>query len=78
MMLARKRWSQENMGNYGDLSCTTVVGRRGGRSQNFLSPLVTYDLPSRFTHPQELARNTVNDFSMYSNVLYVYADTYVY
>jgi hypothetical protein len=32
---------------------------RGGRSQIFLSPWVTYDLPSRFTCPQELAMNTV-------------------
>ncbi len=34
---------------------------RGGRSRIFLSHWVTYDLPSRFTHPQELARNTVNE-----------------
>ncbi len=66
------------MGNYGDLSCTTVTERRGGRSLNFLSPLVTYNIPSQFTCPQELARNMVNDFSMYSNVLYVYGDMYVY
>ncbi len=34
----------------------------GGRSWIFLSPWVTYDLPSQFTHPQELARNTVKPF----------------
>ncbi len=33
----------------------------GGRSRIFLSPWVTYDLPSRFTCPQELARNTVKE-----------------
>ncbi len=35
-------------------------GVGGGRSRIFLSPWVTYDLPSRFTYPQELASNTVN------------------
>ncbi len=56
MPSARERWSQENAGNYGDLSCTTVVGGEGGRSQIFLSPCVTYDLPSQFSRPQELVR----------------------
>ncbi len=37
-----------------------MAGGEGGRSGIFLSPWVTYDLPSRFTHPQGLARNTVN------------------
>jgi hypothetical protein len=35
---------------------------QGGRAEKpwiFLSPLVTYDLPSQFTHPQELASNMV-------------------
>ncbi len=36
-----------------------VAGGGGERSRIFLSPSVTYDLPSRFTRPQELARNTV-------------------
>jgi hypothetical protein len=35
-------------------------GEGGGRSRIFLSPGVTYDLPSQFTYPQELASNMVN------------------
>ncbi len=59
-MPALERWSRENAGSCRGLCCPTVAGGWVGRSRIFLSPWVTYDLPSRFTRPQELARNTVN------------------
>ncbi len=58
MMPARETWSQENRGTRRGLCYTRVAEGRGGRSQIFLSPWVTYDLPSQFTRPQELAGNT--------------------
>ncbi len=53
-------------------------GGRGGRSRSFLSPWVTYDLPSRFTCPQELARNTVKGYStlLRKNFLKIYLSAF--
>ncbi len=61
-MPARERWSRENPGTRLGLCCTKVAGGGGGgwKVMDFPSPWVTYDLPSRFTHLQELARNTIN------------------
>ncbi len=61
---ANRRWCRPSRGGVGEMWdpawVSTVLQWQGGRSGIFLSPWVTYDLPSRFTHPQELARNTVN------------------
>jgi hypothetical protein len=61
-MPAQERWSRENPGISWGLCWTTVAG--GGEGEKvvdfpiFLSH-IQYDLPSRFTHPQGLARITV-------------------
>ncbi len=65
---ANRSWCQSGRGGVRKTREPTGVsttlqwqgGGVGGRSQIFLSPWVTYDLPSRFTCPQELAKNMVN------------------
>jgi hypothetical protein len=76
-MSAWERWSRENPGTRLGLRCTIVAGGRGGRSQIFLSPWVTYDLPSRFTHPQELAGNAVKNYHLTYLFLLLFISTVI-
>ncbi len=60
-MLDAERWSRENPGTRWSLHCTRAAGGRGGgRGEGHgFSYLLESRLASRFTCPQELARNTV-------------------
>jgi hypothetical protein len=67
---ANRSWCRPGRGGVGKTRDPAGVytplqwqGGRGGRSRIFLSPWVIYDLPSQFTCPQELARNTVKHLS---------------
>jgi hypothetical protein len=61
MLPALERWSWEN-GETTEISTALQWQGKGEKVVDFPTSLEshTYDLPSQFTHPQELARNTIN------------------